>query len=163
MPSPTTRPATPADVPLILELVRDLAENEKSLDQVVATEDNLREDLFGPRPVCGAVIGEVDGVPEGFALYFHNYSTWVGRRGLYLEDLYVRPAARGVGLGKVLFHRVAQVAVEHGCQRMDWAVLDWNALAIGFYESLGADALGEWTLFRLKGENLARVAKTSGV
>jgi GNAT superfamily N-acetyltransferase len=156
---PTVRPATPADVPLILALVRDLAEYEESADQVVATEDNLREDLFGPRPICGCVIGEVGGVPQGFALYFFNYSTWVGRRGLYLEDLFVRPAARGKGLGKALFTRVAQIAVEHGCQRMDWAVLDWNTTAVEFYKRLGAVGLTEWTLFRMRGDSLVRAAR----
>ncbi|MFO0831311.1 MAG: GNAT family N-acetyltransferase [Phycisphaerales bacterium] len=156
------RPAAPPDVPLILALVRDLAEYEHSLDQVVATEENLREDLFGPRPICGAVVGEVDGVGQGFALYFFNYSTWVGRRGLYLEDLFVRPAARGKGLGRALFVRVAQIAVEHGCQRMDWAVLDWNTPAIEFYRGLGAAGLTEWTLFRLKGDQLHRLREHVG-
>lgn len=155
---PTVRPATPADLPLILALIKDLAEYEKSLDQVVATEDNLREDLFGPRPICGCVIGEIDGKGLGFALYFFNYSTWVGRRGLYLEDLFVRPAARGKGLGKALFTRVAQIAVEQGCHRMDWAVLDWNTSAIEFYKSLGAQGLTEWTLFRLRADSLRAVA-----
>ncbi len=154
----TVRPATPADVPLILSLVRDLAEYEQSLDQVVATEENLREDLFGSRPICGCLVGEVGGIAQGFALYFFNYSTWVGRRGLYLEDLFVRPAARGKGLGKALFTRVAQVAVENGCQRMDWAVLDWNTPAIDFYHRLGAASLTEWTLFRLREGPLKDVA-----
>lgn len=155
--STLVRPATPADIPLILALVRDLAEYEKALDQVVATEENLREDLFGARPICGCEVGEVDGVGQGFALYFFNYSTWVGRRGLYLEDLFVRPAARGKGLGKALFMRVAAIAAEHGCQRMDWAVLKWNTPAIEFYKGLGARGLDEWTLFRLHGHALCRV------
>lgn len=156
----TIRPATPADVPLVLALVRELAEYEKAPDQVVATESNLREDLFGPRPACEAIIGELEGVPQGFALFFHNYSTWVGRRGIYLEDLYVRPAARGKGLGKALFLRVARLAHERGCRRLDWAVLDWNTPAIEFYRSLGAASLDEWTTFRLAGDALTRASRS---
>jgi GNAT superfamily N-acetyltransferase len=156
----SVRAATPADVQAVLSFVRELAEYEKAADQVVATEENLREDLFGPRPICESIIGEVDGVAQGFALFFHNYSTWVGRRGLYLEDLYVRPAARGCGLGKALFERVAQIAVERGCQRMDWMVLDWNTSAHEFYRAMGAGGMDEWTMWRLKGDALSRIAKT---
>lgn len=155
----TVRAATPADVQAVLGFVRELAEYEKAADQVVATEENLREDLFGPRPICEAIIGEVDGAAQGFALFFHNYSTWVGRRGLYLEDLYVRPSARGCGLGKALFERVAQIAVERGCQRMDWMVLDWNTSAHEFYRAMGAGGMDEWTMWRLKGDALKRAAK----
>ena len=146
------RPATPADVPAILSLIRELAEYEKSLDKVVATTQNLHEDLFptSGRPVCEAVMGEVNGVVEGFALFFHNYSTWVGRKGIYLEDLYVRPHARGVGLGKALFQRVVNIAVERGCHRMDWMVLDWNTPAHDFYKRMGAYAMAEWTMWRLE-------------
>lgn len=156
----TIRPATPADLAIVLGFVRELAEYEKALDQVVATTENLREDLFGPRPICEAIIGEIDGEPQGFALFFHNYSTWVGRRGIYLEDLYVRPASRGHGLGKALFCRVAQIAVERNCQRMDWMVLDWNHPAREFYKAMGAYAMDEWTMFRLTGDALARVGST---
>jgi GNAT superfamily N-acetyltransferase len=155
------RAATPADVPAILQFVRELAEYEQALEQVVATEHNLHEDLFGPRPVCEALLGEVNGSVQGFALYFHNYSTWVGRRGIYLEDLYVRPHTRGLGLGKALFTRVAQIAHQRGCTRMDWSVLDWNTSAIDFYKSLGAFGMTEWTVHRLTGDALARVAQSS--
>ncbi len=146
------RPATPGDVPAILSLIRELAEYEKSLDKVVATTQNLHEDLFPTvgRPVCEAVMGEVNGVVEGFALFFHNYSTWVGRKGIYLEDLYVRPHARGVGLGKALFQRVVNIAVERGCHRMDWMVLDWNTPAHDFYRRMGAYAMDKWTMWRLE-------------
>jgi GNAT superfamily N-acetyltransferase len=160
MPKITLRTATPADVPQILALIRELAEYEKALDQVVATEANLTEDLFGPRPVCEAVMGDVDGAVQGFALFFHNYSTWVGRRGVYLEDLYVRPAARGCGLGKALFQRVAQIASERGCQRMDWMVLDWNTSAHEFYKRMGAYAMSDWTMWRLQGDSLRNAAKS---
>jgi GNAT superfamily N-acetyltransferase len=161
MPTITIRPATPADVSLVLAFVRELAEYEKAADQVVATEALLREDLFGPRPVCEAILGEIDGVPQGFALFFHNFSTWVGRRGIYLEDLFVRPPARGLGLGARLLSRVAAIACERGCARLDWAVLDWNEPAIGFYKKLGARALTEWTTFRLTGESLRALAERS--
>jgi GNAT superfamily N-acetyltransferase len=155
------RPAVIGDVSNVLGFIRELAEYEKAADQVVATEENLREDLFGVRPICEAIIGEVDGMPQGFALFFHNYSTWVGRRGIYLEDLYVRPTARGVGLGKALFQRVAQIAVERGCQRMDWMVLDWNHPAREFYKAMGAEGMDEWTMWRLKGGALERVGKSA--
>ncbi len=154
----SVRPATPADVPAILSLIRELAEYEKSLDKVVATTQNLHEDLFpaAGRPVCEAVMGEVNGVVEGFALFFHNYSTWVGRRGIYLEDLYVRPPSRGCGLGKALFQRVAAIAVERGCHRMDWMVLDWNTTACDFYRRMGAYAMTDWTMWRLEEGALKR-------
>ena len=156
MPSLTIRPATPADVPLILTLIRELAEYEREPDGVVATEEQLREHLFGVRQYAECVIGEVDGVAQGFALFFHNYSTWRGRPGLYLEDLFVRPPARGAGLGKALFRHLARVAVARGCARMEWAVLDWNEPAIGFYKRMGATALDEWTVWRLTDEALVR-------
>ncbi len=159
MPTIALRPATPDDVALVLSFVRELAEYENAADQVVATEALLHEDLFGPRPVCEAILGEIDGVPQGFALFFHNFSTWVGRRGIYLEDLFVRPKARGMGLGAALLSRVAAIACERGCARLDWAVLDWNETAIGFYKKLGARALSEWTTYRLTGEALHAVAQ----
>lgn len=155
----TIRWATPADIPLILSLVRELAEYERAADQVVATEAGLREHLFGGgKPAAECLIGELDGAPQGFALFFTNFSTWVASTGIYLEDLFVRPAARGRGLGKALLTRVAAIAVERGCRRFDWAVLDWNASAIEFYKSLGAQPLTEWTIFRVTGEALNRLA-----
>jgi GNAT superfamily N-acetyltransferase len=160
----TLRPATPADVGLILGFIRELADYEKGLDQVVATEATLREQLFGAGigrgPTAECLIGEVDGVAQGFAVYFHNFSTWKGRAGLYLEDLFVRPAARGLGLGEALFRAVATVAVERGCPRMDWMVLDWNEPAIGFYKRLGAEAMDEWTVFRLSGAALSAAGRS---
>lgn len=155
-----TRSATPADVPLILALIRELAEYERAPQEAVATEPLLRDALFSPRPGCEALIGEVDAIPQGFALFFHNFSTWKGKRGLYLEDLFVRPSARGVGLGKALFAHVARIAVERGCPRMEWAVLDWNTPAIDFYRSMGAVAMDEWTTYRLKDEALKNSARS---
>ncbi len=156
------RPATPADVPLILALVRELAEYEREPEAVVATEAMLHEALFAARPAAEVVVGEIDGAagaePAGFALFFHNFSTWVGRRGLYLEDLYVRPAFRGRGYGRALLLHLAAIAVERGCGRMEWSVLDWNEPAIGFYRSLGAVPMEEWTIFRLAGEALRGAA-----
>lgn len=158
MPTLHVRPAKPADVPLIVSLIRELAEYERAPQEAQATESLIHDALFGPRPGCEALIGEADGKPQGFALYFHNFSTWKGRRGLYLEDLFVRPAARGIGLGALLLRKVAAIAVERGCPRMEWAVLDWNTPAIEFYRRLGAVPLDEWTIYRLSGEALARTA-----
>jgi len=159
----SVRPASPADVATIVALVRELAVYEHSADQVVATEDSMMRALFPARgggpPSAEALIGEIDGAPQGLALFFMNFSTWVGQQGVYLEDLFVRPAARGRGLGKALFLEVARTATSRGCTRMDWAVLDWNTSAIDFYRSLGAQGLTEWTIFRLANESLARVAK----
>ena len=151
------RPATERDVPLILDFIRGLAEYERMLDQVQATEAGLRASLFpaaGGNAVAQCVIGEVDGASAGFALYFFNYSTFLGRPGLYLEDLFVKPEFRGAGLGKALLLHLAALAHERGCGRMEWAVLDWNESAIGFYESLGARRLHEWQLCRLDAETL---------
>jgi GNAT superfamily N-acetyltransferase len=155
------RPATVRDVPLVLDLIRGLAEYERMLDQVQATEDQLRASLFpsgGRAPDAHCVIGSVDGVPAGFALYFFNYSTFMGRPGLYLEDLFVKPEHRGAGLGKALLLHLAALARERGCGRMEWAVLDWNEPAIGFYESLGAKRLREWQLCRLDAAALERLS-----
>lgn len=149
MPDLAIRPATERDVPLILSFIQELAEYEKAREQAVATEANLRETLFGPRPYAEVVIAELEGEPVGFALFFHNYSTWLGRPGLYLEDLYVRPHARGRGVGKRLFAHLIDLARERGCGRMEWVVLDWNEPAIRFYESLGARGMDDWRLFRL--------------
>ena len=152
------RPAAPDDIPLILEFIRGLAEYEKMLDQVAATPDGLRASLFPADrvPVARCVIGSIDGVPAGFALYFFNFSTFLGRPGLYLEDLFVKPEFRGDGLGKALLVHLARIANAHGCGRMEWAVLDWNAPAIAFYESLGAKRLREWQLCRLAGADLEK-------
>ncbi|MFT3683858.1 MAG: GNAT family N-acetyltransferase [Phycisphaerales bacterium] len=154
------RPAVPADIPTIVALVKELAEYEHAADQVVATNDSMLRALFpssGPA-AAEALIGEIDGKPEGLALYFMNFSTWVGQQGVYLEDLFVRPTARGKGLGKALFLEVARISVERGCTRMDWSVLDWNTPAIDFYVALGAKRLTEWTIHRLAGDALKNVA-----
>jgi GNAT superfamily N-acetyltransferase len=158
MPATALRPARPDDVPLILALVRELAEYERAPEACHATEAALAESLFGPRPHAEVVIAEADGGPAGFALFFHNYSTWEARRGLYLEDLFVRPAFRGRGVGRALLEHLARVAVERGCARFEWAVLDWNEPAIGFYRALGARPMDEWTVMRLDGDALRRLA-----
>lgn len=149
------RKAVPADVSDILRLIRELAAYEREPDAVEATIDSLTATLFGPTPSAEALVAEVDGEIVGLALYFTNFSTWSGRDGLYLEDLFVAPHARGAGLGKALLQRLARVAVARGCARLEWAVLDWNAPAIDFYRSLGAVAKDEWTVFRLDGAALA--------
>jgi GNAT superfamily N-acetyltransferase len=151
-------PATERDIPLVLSFIRKLAEYEKLSDQVVATEDLLREGLFGARRVAEVVLAYLGAEAVGFALYFHNFSTFVGRAGIYLEDLFVEPAHRGKGVGKALLAHVASIAVERRCGRFEWAVLDWNTPAIDFYRSLGAVPLDDWTLFRLTGDALNRVA-----
>lgn len=153
------RAATRDDLPLILGFIRDLAEYERLLDQVDADLASLDASLFGERPQAEVVIAEHDGVPAGFALFFHNYSTFRARRGLYLEDLFVRPAFRGFGIGKALLAHLAAVALARGCARFEWAVLDWNAPAIGFYRSLGARLLDDWRICRLDGEALTRLAQ----
>ncbi|MEO7166758.1 MAG: GNAT family N-acetyltransferase [Spartobacteria bacterium] len=152
--------ATRDDVPLILALIRELAEYERAPNDVVATEDQLRENLFGPQPAAEVLLGEEAGTPVCFALFFHNFSTWTGRRGIYLEDLFVRPAVRGKGYGKTLLIRLAQIADERGCGRMEWAVLDWNEPAIEFYRKLGARPNDEWTIFRLTRDGIAQLAQT---
>jgi GNAT superfamily N-acetyltransferase len=144
------RPAAPADVPLLFALVCELADYERLRDRVRATEDDLRAALFGPRPYCEAVVAALDGVDVGFALFFHNFSTFAGRPGLYLEDVYVRPAARGCGVGRQIMEHLIQLARARNCARMEWAALDWNAPAIRFYEGLGAKQLSDWRLFRLE-------------
>jgi GNAT superfamily N-acetyltransferase len=161
MSSPATiaiRAAQAADTPLIHAFIRDLAAYEKLLDQVVATEAGLREALFGARPCAEVVIAEDGGRAVGFALFFHTFSTFLGQPGLYLEDLYVRPEARGRGIGRALLVHLARLAGKRGCGRVEWAVLDWNAPAIGFYESLGARPNAGWTVYRLTGTPLAALA-----
>jgi GNAT superfamily N-acetyltransferase len=152
------RPATPADVPLILTLVRELATYEKLEHEVVASEADFHEALFGARPVIEAVIATIDGKPVGYALFFANFSTFLGKPGLYLEDLYVRPEARGLGAGRAMLEHLAQIAVERGWGRFEWAVLDWNEPSIIFYKKMGARAMDEWTIFRLTGEALKNLA-----
>ncbi len=152
------RPATRADLPLIAQFIRDLAEYEKLSHEVRFDEAVLGERLFGARPYAEVLIGEIDGQAQGFALFFHNFSTFEGKPGIYLEDLFVRPEARGSGLGKALLQRLAALAVERDCARLEWWVLDWNAPAIGFYKSLGANPMDEWTTFRVEGDALAKLA-----
>ena len=149
------RPAVEDDVPLVLTFIRELAEYERLRHEVVATEELIREALFGPRPYAEVVFAELDGQPVGFALFFHNFSTFVGRPGLYLEDLYVRPEFRGLGIGRRLLVHLATIAKERGCGRMEWSVLDWNEPAIRFYRSLGARPMDEWTVFRLTEPEIA--------
>jgi GNAT superfamily N-acetyltransferase len=155
---PTLRPATPSDVPHILGFIRELAAYEKLEHQVVATEAQLAAHLFGPRPAAEVVLAEIDGRPVGFALFFHNFSTFLGRPGLFLEDLYVQPHARGHGIGRALLTHLAGLAVARGCGRMDWNVLDWNEPAIGFYQKLGAEVLPDWRTCRVTGDALSRLA-----
>src|SRR5262249_44985185 len=150
--------ASDRDVPLILQMIRDLAEYERMSDQVVATEAGLREVLFGPRPQAEVLVAYAGERPAGFALFFHNFSTFVGRRGLYLEDLFVKPELRGAGIGKRLLAELARIAVERDCGRFEWSVLDWNEPAIGFYKKLGAVPMADWTIFRVSGDALTRLA-----
>ncbi len=151
-------PATADDVPLILRFIRELAAYEKLAHEVVATEENLRATMFGVRPYAEALIARAGEEPIGFALFFHNYSTFLGRPGLYVEDVYVLPAWRGRGVGRRFFAALARLAVERGCGRLEWWVLDWNESAIRFYRSLGAQAMSEWTVQRLTGAALQRLA-----
>jgi GNAT superfamily N-acetyltransferase len=152
------RPATPADLPLIAQFIHDLADYEKLAHEVRFDEAKLGEKLFGPRPYAEVVIGEIDGTAQGFALFFHNFSTFEGRPGIYLEDLFVHPEARGSGLGKALLAHLASLVIERDCARLEWSVLDWNAPAIGFYQSLGAKLMDEWTVMRVDGEALTTLA-----
>ena len=152
-------PARPADAALIVALVRELAEYERLLDQVVITAEDVLRDLFGPRPYAEAVIARAGGEAVGFALWFHNYSTFAGRPGLYLEDLFVRPAFRGRGYGESLLRHLARIALDRGCARFEWAVLDWNEPALAFYRKLGAVPLDEWTVQRVSGAALVELAQ----
>lgn len=152
------RDATEEDVPLILSLIRELAEYERLSSEVVATEDGLRESLFGKRRFAEVLVAEHDGAPAGFALFFHNFSTFLGRPGIYLEDLYVKPAFRGAGVGKRLLVYLARLAKERDCGRLEWSVLDWNEPSIGFYRKLGAVAMDDWTVYRLAGGALEELA-----
>ncbi|WP_020140120.1 GNAT family N-acetyltransferase [Streptomyces sp. 351MFTsu5.1] len=155
------RPATPADVPTIHTLIRELADYEKSLTEVRATEEQLHEALFGPHPAAHALVAtDTTGTVIGYAVWFLNFSTWRGTHGIYLEDLYVRPQARGGGHGKALLTALARICVERGYQRLEWSVLNWNTPTIDFYESLGARPQDEWTVYRLTDEALTKVAST---
>ena len=150
--------ATPRDVPLILRLIKALAEYERMADEVIATEAGLHETLFGARPSAEVVIAYARNEPAGFALFFQNYSTFLGKPGLYLEDLFVAPEYRGRGYGKALLQHLATLAVERGCGRFEWSVLDWNEPAIGFYKKLGAQPMDAWTIFRVSGDALRQLA-----
>jgi GNAT superfamily N-acetyltransferase len=153
------RQAVAADLPLIAQLIGELAEYEKLAHAVDFSEVELRQHLFGPRPYAEALIAEEKGQGIGFALFFHNFSTFHGKPGIYLEDLFVRPAFRGNGHGKALLRRLAQLAVERGCCRLEWAVLDWNKPSIEFYDALGAKPLDDWIIYRLTGDSLRDLAQ----
>lgn len=153
-------PATRADIPLIRQFILELAEYERALPgEAPVTEQDLADTLFSERPAAEVIIAYLDSQPVGFALFFHNYSTWLGKRGIYLEDLFVRPSARKHGVGFALLRELARIAVERNCGRVEWAVLNWNELAIDFYKQVGAKAQDEWTTFRLTGAPLHRLAK----
>ncbi|HYS95611.1 MAG TPA: GNAT family N-acetyltransferase [Chthoniobacterales bacterium] len=153
-----TRPATAADVPIILELIRALATYERAPNDVTATEDGLSKVLFGEKPAAEVLLAFENETAVGFAVFFHNFSTWLGRPGLYLEDLFVRPEDRGKGYGRALLIHLAKIARDRGCGRMEWAVLDWNEPAIQFYRKLGAKPMDEWTVFRLTRDGIAKLA-----
>src|SRR5437660_4256219 len=154
------RPARVEDVPVILELIRDLATYERAPDEVTATEEQLVDVLFGEKPVAEVLLAFEGKSPVGFAVFFHNFSTWLGRPGLYLEDLFVRPEHRGKGYGRALLVYLAKIARDRKCGRMEWAVLDWNEPAIQFYRKLGAKPMEEWTVFRLTRDGIARLANS---
>jgi len=153
------RPACVEDAPIILELIRDLATYERAPEEVTATEEQLVDVLFGERPAAEVLLAFEGESPVGFALFFHNFSTWLGRPGLYLEDLFVKPKKRGNGYGRALLVELAKIAMERGCGRMEWAVLDWNEPAIKFYHALGARPMDEWTVFRLTRDGIEKLAR----
>jgi len=161
-PKTVLRFATVDDVGLIFDFICQLADDENIGDEVVADEDQLRQSLFGERRVAEVVIASYEGEPAGFALFFHNFSTFLGRPGIYLEDLFVIPELRGHGIGKILLSYLARLAVERGCGRLEWCVLDWNEPAIRFYERLGAQAMDEWTVYRVSGDTLEKLAQGRG-
>src|SRR5436189_1227268 len=154
------RPARVEDVPVILELIRDLATYERAPDEVVATKEQLVDVLFGERPVAEVLLAFEAETAVGFAVYFYNFSTWLGRPGLYLEDLFVNPEKRGKGYGRALLVELAKIARDRGCGRMEWAVLNWNEPAIKFYRALGAEPMNEWTVFRLTRDEIAKLAES---
>jgi GNAT superfamily N-acetyltransferase len=155
------RPARVNDVPIILQLIRDLATYERAPEEVVATEEQLIDLLFGERRVAEVLLAFEEESPVGFAVYFYNFSTWLGRPGLYLEDLFVKPEKRGKGYGRALLVELAKIARDRGCGRMEWAVLNWNEPAIKFYRALGAKPMDEWTVFRLTREEIAKLANAA--
>ena len=157
------RPARVADVPIILKLIRDLATYERAPNEVTATEEQLVDVLFGEKPVAEVLLAFEKDTPVGFALFFYNFSTWLGRPGLYLEDLFVKPEKRGKGYGRGLLVNLAKIAHDRGCGRMEWAVLDWNDPAIKFYRALGAKPMDEWTVFRLTRDGIAELAKSESI
>ena len=157
------RPARVEDVPIILELIRDLATYERALKEVTATEEQLVDVLFGKRPAAEVLLALEGKSPVGFAVFFHNFSTWLGRPGLYLEDLFVKPEKRGKGYGRALLVDLAKIARDRGCGRMEWAVLDWNEPAIKFYRALCAKPMEEWTVFRLTRDGIARLAQSESI
>jgi GNAT superfamily N-acetyltransferase len=154
----TIRPATPADAATILSFIRALAKYERAPDAVVATEQDLLRDGFGAQPYYACLIAEQEGMPAGFAFFFYDYSTWLGRPGIYLEDLFVHPEFRGLGIGKALLQRVAAIAVEKGCARLKWQVLNWNTPAIDFYREMSAEFMDEWRTMLVSGDALQRLA-----
>ena len=154
------RKAEAKDVPLILEFIQGLADYERLHDSCIATEEKLRETLFSTNPAAEVIIARSDGEPMGFALFFHNYSTFLAQRGIYLEDLFVKPDARGKGIGFALLSELARIAIDRDCGRLEWAVLDWNDLAIDFYKRIGAVPMDEWTTFRMTGDRLADLARS---
>lgn len=153
--------ATSSDIPLVLSLIKELAEYEKLSHEVIATEDDLKNTLFGQRSAAEIIIGYLNDIPVGFALFFHNYSTFLGRSGIYLEDLYVKEDIRGNGVGQKMLGYIAGIAKERNCGRLEWSVLDWNKPAINFYKSVGAKPMDEWTVYRLTGEALDKFASGS--
>jgi GNAT superfamily N-acetyltransferase len=155
------RPATPTDVALIQQFIRDLAEYERSPESAVASQEDLLRDGFGPEPKYRCILAEWDSQPAGFAFFFYNYSTWQGRAGLYLEDLFVKPAFRGKGIGKALLLHLAKIAADENCGRFQWQVLDWNTPAIDFYKSLGAKTMNEWLTMRVEGDDIKKLANTA--
>jgi len=165
MPTLHIEPAAPADVPVILQLIRELAEFERLLNEVTATEEQLHEGLFGPKPRAEVIMGRLQpgGEVAGFALYFHNFSTFLAKPGIYLEDLYVRQKFRGQGYGEALLRHLAGLALARNCGRLEWSVLDWNQRAIDFYKSLGAVPMSEWTIYRVTGPALERLGRQAGI
>ena len=161
MPEIQITTATPQDVPLILTFIHELATYEKLAHEVVATDADMHTALFGVRPVIEAAIARLDGEPIGYALFFPTFSTFLGKPGLYLEDLYVRPAARGLGVGRKLLEHLARITVERGWGRLEWSVLDWNEPSIAFYKKMGAKPMEQWTIFRLTGDSLRHLARNS--
>jgi len=162
-PRPTTSPldistATENDLPLILEFIQNLAEYERLRHECIASIDKLRATLFSEPPAAEVIIAKLNGKPVGFALFFHNYSTFLAQRGIFLEDLFVNPEGRGKGVGRALLGRLAQIAIDRDCGRLEWVVLNWNEPAIGFYRSIGATAIDEWTTFRITGDSLTALA-----